>query len=73
VVAARLGDVSPGPLGCCTVTCHRHASLASTHPTQPLPRYPHRRLGPRYATVDFSDQANLDEGDLWQAAYAVTA
>ena len=32
-----------------------------------------KNFGPRYATVDFSDQANLDEGDLWPAAYAVTA
>jgi uncharacterized protein YdhG (YjbR/CyaY superfamily) len=27
----------------------------------------------RYATVGFSDQASLDDGDLWPTEYAVTA
>ncbi|MFJ2740578.1 iron chaperone [Streptomyces sp. NPDC087440] len=27
----------------------------------------------RYATIGFSDQAALDEGDLWPTTYAVTA
>ncbi|CUR58546.1 conserved hypothetical protein [metagenome] len=26
----------------------------------------------RYATIGFQDRANLDEGDLWPVAYAVT-
>ena len=32
-----------------------------------------KKFGSRYATLGFSDQANLDEGDLWPSAYAVTA
>ncbi len=27
----------------------------------------------RYATLGFSDQANLDDGDLWPSSYAVNA
>ena len=27
----------------------------------------------RYATIGFQDQANLDDGDLWPVAYAVTS
>jgi uncharacterized protein YdhG (YjbR/CyaY superfamily) len=29
------------------------------------------KFGSRYATLGFSDQARLDEGDLWPSAYAV--
>jgi len=31
------------------------------------------KFGSRYATLGFSDQARLDEGELWPSAYALTA
>lgn len=31
------------------------------------------KFGSRYATLGFSDQARLDDGDLWPSAYALTA
>jgi len=31
-----------------------------------------KKFGSRYATLGFSDQALLDDGDLWPAAYGVT-
>ena len=30
------------------------------------------KFGSRYATLGFSDSANLDQGDLWPTAYALT-
>lgn len=32
-----------------------------------------KKFGSRYATLGFSDQAQLDDGDLWPSAYAVAA
>ena len=32
-----------------------------------------QKFGSRYATLGFSDQAHLDDGDLWPSAYGVTA
>ncbi len=32
-----------------------------------------KKFGSRYATLGFSDQAHLDDGDLWPSAYAVAA
>ena len=32
-----------------------------------------KKFGSRYATLGFSDQARLDDGDLWPSAYGVTA
>ena len=32
-----------------------------------------KKFGSRYATLGFSDQARLDDGDLWPSAYALTA
>lgn len=31
------------------------------------------KFGSRYATLGFSDQARLDDGDLWPSAYGLTA
>ena len=31
------------------------------------------KFGSRYATLGFSDQARLDDGELWPSAYALTA
>ena len=30
------------------------------------------KFGTRYATIGFSDRANLDEGEIWPTEYAVT-
>lgn len=32
-----------------------------------------KKFGTRYATLGFSDQAQLDDGHLWPTAYALTA
>jgi uncharacterized protein YdhG (YjbR/CyaY superfamily) len=34
---------------------------------------PAQKFKTRYATIGFSDQAKLDDGNLWPVAYAVTA
>lgn len=31
-----------------------------------------KKFGSRYATLGFSDQANLDEGSMWAAGFAIT-
>jgi uncharacterized protein YdhG (YjbR/CyaY superfamily) len=31
-----------------------------------------RKFKTRYATLGFSDKANLDEGDMWPTTYALT-
>lgn len=33
---------------------------------------PAQKFGSRYATLGFSDPANLDDGPLWPTSYAVT-
>lgn len=34
---------------------------------------PTSKFGTRYVTIGFSDEAALDDGDLWPTSYAVTA
>lgn len=34
---------------------------------------PAQKFGTRYGTIGFNDSAQLDDGDLWPSAYAVTA
>ena len=34
---------------------------------------PATKFKTRYATLGFSDQANLDDGDVWPTAYALTS